>query len=92
MNISDYEFEKEHLEASRLAVIEESDKRKALLENHTAVQNMLAEIVKQAAEWTTLDRWAQDALDAVKLGKPVDIIQLQANIQAWAASRQGGGQ
>ena len=76
------QIEQERLLAENLAI------KKAELEaNKTAVQERLANIVKQAAGWTTLDPWAQDALDAVKNNKFVDLNKLDTEIQTWINSQ-----
>ena len=78
------EMENNRLLAESLAI-----KKAELDANKTAVQERLANIVKQAAGWTTLDPWAQDALDAVKNNKIVDLNKLDTDIQTWINS-QGG--
>ena len=76
-------------EITRAEAIAADNKVKAatLMENKTAVQERLTNIVKQAAGWSTLDPWAQNALDSVKNNKIVDLTQLDAEIAAWVAAQ-----
>jgi hypothetical protein len=61
-------------------------KRNELKNNHAQVQNILSQVVQTAAGWSTLDSWAVDALDSIRMGKPVDIAKLLNDINTWKES------
>lgn len=80
MLISDRNNFLDELENSRLVAESLLTKKAELDANKTAVQERLA-------KWTTLDTWAQNALDAVKNNKMIDLVQLDADIATWVASQ-----
>ena len=87
MLISDRNNFLDELENNRLVAESLLTKKAELNANKTAVQERLANIVKQATGWTTLDTWAQEALDSVKNNKMIDLVKLDEDIAKWVASQ-----
>lgn len=62
----------------------------ALRKNREATKTILIQVILAVTGWTKLETWALDAIDRAMDGKPVNITQLKADIEAWKQAQAGG--
>lgn len=65
-------------------------REEALQRNRDNTRRILVDVILAVTGWSGLEPWAEAAIDSAMNGRPVNLVQLKADIEAWKAAQQGG--
>ena len=62
----------------------------ALQRNRAITKGILVQVILAVTGWSALEPWAEAAIDSAMNGRPVNLVQLKADVETWKAANLGG--